>query len=133
MGSEQQRLEANKMNAMRFYQLLVGDYDYEGARNLVGDVYIQHNPYITDGYDALVDAMENNPRWAGRPKMKLEMRYPVAEGDIVYFQVVLAGKQGTKATVWERFRFDSNGKIVEHWDVFQQVDMANAINDAALY
>ena len=136
MSAEQQRLKENKENAMRFYQLLVGDHDYEAAGKLVGDEYIQHNPYILDGYDALVDAMKTHPLWKDRPKWKINMVYPVAEGDLVYFQVVLPPiREGQRATVWERFRFNSDGKIVEHWDAFQTLDMSlsEVVNDAALY
>ena len=64
------------------------------------------------------------------------MVYPVAEGDLVYFQVTLPQiRDGIRATVWERFRFDTEGKIVEHWDAFQIVDMSaqDVINDNALY
>ena len=79
---------------MQFYQMVVGDRDYEGAQALVGDTYSQHNPNVAHGFDALVNAMENNPRWADRRKSDIEMIYPVAEGDLVYFQVVLPAQEG---------------------------------------
>ena len=133
MSQEQERLNHNKQTAMRFYQIVVSDRDYEGARALVGDTYIQHNPDIAHGFDALVHAMENNPKWSNRPKSKREIIYPVAEGDIVYFQVVLPAPEGQRGTVWERFRLDENGKIVEHWDAPVFSDLASSKNDAPLY
>ena len=133
MSQEQERLNHNKQTAMRFYQMVVSDRDYEGARALVGDTYIQHNPDIAHGFDALVHAMENNPKWSNRPKSKREIIYPVAEGDIVYFQVVLPAPEGQRGTVWERFRLDENGKIVEHWDAPVFSDLASSKNDAPLY
>lgn len=118
---------------MQFCQIVVGDRDYEGAQALVGDTYIQHNQNVAHGFDALVNAMENSPRWADRRKSDIEMIYPVAEGDLIYFQVVLPAQEGQRGTVWERFRLDENGKIVEHWDAPFLIDLASAKNDAPLY
>jgi len=133
MSQDQERSNQNKQTAMQFYQMVVGDRDYQGAKALVGDTYIQHNPNLAHGFDALVDAMENNPRWSNRPNSNIEIIYPVAEGDLVYFQVVLPAPEGQRGTVWERFRLDENGKIVEHWDAPVFIDLASANNDAPLY
>jgi len=136
--SEKARLESNKKAATDFYQFLVGDRDYDSARKLVGDVYIQHNPYISDGFDSLVHAMETHPKWKDRPKRKLQFYKIVAEGNHVYFQlneIFPARDDGTPLhfALVELFRFDENGKIVEHWDVLQIAKVKDSVHDKPLF
>ena len=47
------RLEQNKQNAIRFYELMFNDCRPRDAlQKCVGDVYIQHNPHVADGKEA---------------------------------------------------------------------------------
>ena len=73
------------------------------------DSYVQHNPQVPDGIDALVQFLEGPGR---------EMRYRnvfkiIGQGNfvVVYSQVFL----GQELAVFDIFRVD-DGKIVEHWD-----------------
>ncbi|WP_092276727.1 MULTISPECIES: ester cyclase [unclassified Duganella] len=77
---------------------------------------IQHNPNIADGREPAIVELEGLLR---DPNAKFEVRRVVVDGDIavVHFKGTLS-KNGPSAAVIEVFRLE-NGKIVEHWDVFQ--------------
>ncbi len=131
------RSEANKKAALDFIQLILGDRNYEAARKYAGE-YIQHGPTIADGYDALVDALETDPRWKDRPKRKLEFKNASADGDLVYLQMhreIKAKDDGSPARliVVHAFRFNDQGKIDEHWSVSQSVKLKDSVSKHPLF
>jgi len=129
----------NKKNAMAFIQNLVGDRDYEAAKQYVGPNYIQHDPRIAeDGLDALVEALETHPLWKNRPIRKnMKVQNVVAEGDLVYLQYPREGKtlkgDDFRLLVVHVFRFDANGKIDEHWSAAGHVLMKETKNKHPLF
>jgi predicted SnoaL-like aldol condensation-catalyzing enzyme len=132
-----ERSEANKKAALDFFQLILGDRDYEAARKDAGK-YIQHGPTIMDGYDALVEALETDPRWKDRPKRKLEFKNVAADGDLVYLQMhreMKAKDDGSPARVIvvHVFRFNDEGKIDEHWSVNQSVKLNDSVSKHPLF
>ncbi len=92
----------------------------EGGKitNYIGDTYLQHNPNIADGLDGL-------DKFLGYLKEnKISFSYKkihnvVAEGNFVFTQS--EGVIGGKANAfYDLFRVEG-GKIVEHWDVIQEI------------
>ena len=132
-----QRLEQNKQNAMAFYDLMFNQSKpAEAIQRYAGDTYTQHNPHVADGRQAFIDYFERMAR--DYPGKRVSFKRCIAEGNFV----VLHCEQQwpTDATTdpttdankdWaciDIFRFDDNGKVVEHWDVLQVVpgESANA-------
>jgi predicted SnoaL-like aldol condensation-catalyzing enzyme len=131
------RSEANKAAALDFFQLILGDRDYEAARKYAGE-YIQHDPRVGDGYDALVEALETNPIWKNRPKSTVDFKNVAADGDLVYLQThkeIKAHDDGSPARliVVHAFRFNDEGKIDEHWSVNQSVKLKDSISKHPLF
>jgi predicted SnoaL-like aldol condensation-catalyzing enzyme len=131
------RSEANKAAALDFFQLILGDRDYEAARKYAGE-YIQHDPRIGDGYDALVEALETNPIWKNRPKSTVDFKNVAADGDLVYLQThkeIKAHDDGSPArlVVTHLFRFNDAGKIDEHWTFVQSVKLKDSISKHPLF
>ena len=92
----------------------------EATEKYIGNVYLQHNPGVADGGQAFIDAFV--PFLKAHPKSKAEIKRVMADGDLVMLHVhsTVDEKDRGEAVV-DIFRFDEQGKIVEHWDVIQQV------------
>lgn len=118
----------NKKMVADFYQQLFGDKDLSAIDKYIGDVYIQHNPSLPDGKEALKKGAE---QWfKGAPKEKIDIQHLSAEGDLVYIHTKSA--RGPKTvSVLDIFRIN-NGKITEHWDVIQEVP-AKSVNPHPMF
>lgn len=113
--------QRNKKNALAFYEMVFNEHKVkEGTDKYVADTYIQHNPTVADGPKAFIDTFA--PFVKENPNSSAEVKRVAAEGDLVFLHVHSRLNQEDKGeAVVDVFRFDKNGKIVEHWDVIQTV------------
>jgi predicted SnoaL-like aldol condensation-catalyzing enzyme len=75
--------------------------------------YIQHNPQIPNGREALKQLI------SGGGNMKYEMGLVVADGDFVMVHARITGFGPKPLIAVDIFRV-KEGKLVEHWDVLQE-------------
>ncbi|MFG2820489.1 ester cyclase [Kitasatospora sp. NPDC048365] len=123
-------LEANKRTVLAFYRAAIDEKDADAAVGLLGDRYTQHNPRIADGVDGFRDFVATLRR--DFPLLRADVKRLVAEGDHVVAHVHgirVPGGPGT--AIVDIFRFE-NGRIVEHWDVMQQVP-AESLNPHGMF
>lgn len=110
----------NKINAQAFYDLMFNQCEPRKAiEAYAGDVYIQHNPHVADGKEAFIDYFERMAR--DYPGKKTVFKRAIAEDNMVVLHCHQIWPGSDDYAGIDIFRFDDDGKIVEHWDVLQVI------------
>ena len=125
----EKRLARNKHNVVAYYTLALNGKNPARAVKLYGGPsYIQHNPLAANGFPAFISFFKAFE--AKYPDAHISIKRVIAEGDLVVTHSLLTGAEpvygprGTKAV--DIFRVNSQGKIVEHWDVLAQISATSA-------
>lgn len=86
--------------------------DLSAFDHLVAEDYEQHNPQAANGRQGLKDFI------GGVGPLDVRVHRTVADGDLVMAHGHL---RTWNMAVMDIFRFDDDGRIIEHWDVIQPV------------
>lgn len=118
-AADAQQQEANKKNVVEFYEKALNQKDFEAASRYLGPRYTQHNPVAADGPEGLkafIQFLRDK-----FPNSRSEIKRVFADGDYVIVHVHAIREPGTRGrAIIDIFKLEK-GKIVEHWDVAQDI------------
>jgi predicted SnoaL-like aldol condensation-catalyzing enzyme len=89
----------------------------------VGETYTQHNPLVVDGKQAFIDYFVRMAREYPASACTSNVRSRKATSSLHRYQEWLGEAPWAGIDI---LRLDANGKIVEHWDVLQQIPSTSA-------
>ena len=126
----EQNLERNKQNAIAFYRTAFAGNPREAVELYVANQYIQHNPVVEDGKEGFIRYFERMEK--EYPDKSVQFVRAVAEGDLVALHTHQVWPGDEEYVTMDFFRFDEQGKIVEHWDAIQEIPERSA-NENKMY
>lgn len=113
--------ERNTRTVREFYDLAFNQRQPEEAvRKYVGAYYRQHNPKAGDGPAPFIGFV----KWitGENPDLRVDFKRTIAQGNLVAIHSHMMPAAGARGTaVMDIFRLSDDGKIIEHWDVLQDV------------
>lgn len=119
-GTAQSAPADNKAVITAFFRMLFQDKNVDKAlQTYVDKNLIQHDPYLPDGSSAMADFF--GPYLEQHPTASAEIKRMIAEDDLVVVHTLWKeSPEDTGQAVVDIFRL-RDGKIVEHWDVSQDI------------
>jgi predicted SnoaL-like aldol condensation-catalyzing enzyme len=120
--------QANLKAVLELYEKALNQHDFEGAAQHLGPRYIQHNPFAEDGAEGLRKFIAW--RKDKLPNSKSFIKRAFADGDYVILHVHSVREPGTRGVaIVDIYRME-NGKVVEHWDVIQEVPEESKVKNS---
>jgi len=109
----------NRQNAISFYKTAYEGEPRKAVEQYVGKEYLQHNPLVGDGKEPFIAYFERMQK--EYPDKSIQFVRSVAEGDLVALHTYQTWPGDIEYVTMDFFRFDEDGKIIEHWDSMQQI------------
>jgi predicted SnoaL-like aldol condensation-catalyzing enzyme len=123
-AADARQMEANKKTVAAFYDAAINQKDFDAAAKFLGPRFVQHNPRAADGPDGLKAFL--GVLREKFPDYHSEIKRVFADGDYVILHVHNVPTPGARgAAIVDIFKLE-DGKIVEHWDVRQDIPEQSA-------
>jgi len=126
------RAVRNKNNVLGFYDLVINQKKSEEfVGKFISPAYIQYNPLIADGSDALGKFFGRITKT--RPRARVVVHRIIAVGDYVWAHVNFLNlfnddPNDTGIAGVDIYKMDADGRAIEHWDTLQLVgDPKNSV------
>lgn len=121
--------QQNKANAIAYYKMAYEGHPAEAVKLYAGNDYKQHNPQVADGKAGFIAYFDRMAR--DFPDKTIRFVRAVAEDNLVVLHTHQVWPATDKKSMEEYvtmdfFKFDSHGKIIEHWDAIQQIPDTSA-------
>jgi predicted SnoaL-like aldol condensation-catalyzing enzyme len=122
------QLENNKRIVREYYELAFNEQKPEEAvAKYMGSYYRQHNPQAADGAEPFINFVKYFTQTY--PDLHVDIKQMIAEGDLVVVHSHITRHADDRGlAVIDMFRLE-DGKVVEHWDVIQEIPESAANNN----
>lgn len=122
------RPQRNKALVLDAMTALFQRHDASAVERLYAPDYVQHNPDIPQGRDALQALVANLS-----DAVQYEPGLVIAEGDLVAIHGRIRGWAEAPQVVVDIFRIE-HGRLAEHWDVLQnEAPVATAVGSVSMF
>ena len=132
VNSNDSRAVRNKDIVLRLYDLMITQKKSEEATaKYISPAYIQHNPLIPDGSEALGKFFGKVTK--KRARARVVVHKIIAVGDYVFAHVNFLNlfnddPTDTGIAGVDIYKMDANGMAIEHWDTLQPIgDPKNSV------
>jgi predicted SnoaL-like aldol condensation-catalyzing enzyme len=123
-ATDAKQMEENKKVVLQLYEAAINQKDFEAAAKFLGPHYTQHNPNAMDGAEGLKSFLAFLR--AKFPNYHSDIKRVFADGDYVILHVHNVPTPGVRGNaIVDIFRLE-DGKVVEHWDVKQEIPEKSA-------
>ncbi len=125
------KTEANKALAIALIEdVLMGKNPGNITEHISAEQYDQHNPGIKDGLDGIVEAVEYLTAQNNMFKYT-KIHKVLGEGNFV-LSISEGEWSGKPQVFYDLFRM-KDGKVVEHWDVIQEIPSEGLANENGMF
>ena len=100
---------------------------------LVADDYVEHNPTMTGNKTGLLETLEKMFTTELTEPVKYDLKRIYADEDYVITHSHFQGNPGVDVSVIDIFRINEPGKIIEHWDIIQEIPDTSMNNNTMFY
>jgi predicted SnoaL-like aldol condensation-catalyzing enzyme len=106
--------ELNKELALRAFDALFNQRDFDAAAAMWSADYIQHSTHVGPGRSGIFERVRSLPT-----TFRYENALAVAEGDFVVLHGRFSGQGQPRPMIVVNILRVENGRLAEHWDVIQ--------------
>ena len=117
----------NAKLVLDFVQHIMNDHDFEYIKTKFGeDPYVQHNRNMNDGVDGVIEYLKAFVK--SFPEFSYDVKSVTVDGNLVNIHSHATvkskhrGNQNKGLNIIDTWKVE-NGKLVEHWDAVQPIDL----------
>jgi predicted SnoaL-like aldol condensation-catalyzing enzyme len=122
--------KSNKETAIEFLSLCASGDVLRAFEQHAGPHFKHHNPHFKSDRDSLIQAMQESDK--DEPNKAFNVKQAIADGDTVAVYSELQRAEADIAYAVVHIAKFENGKIVEMWDVVQEVPK-DSPNDLGMF
>ncbi|MEV0894044.1 nuclear transport factor 2 family protein [Promicromonospora sp. MEB111] len=112
--TEDDQAKRNTQIVLTAMRELFAEKDLTALERYWAEPYVQHSPQLPDGLDTLRSAVPGLQGFSWEPQRI------AAQGDLVFTHSIVHGWAAGPVVIVDIYRLE-NGRIVEHWDVVQDL------------
>ena len=129
--SRSEEEKSNMSIALSFLSSLTS-LDEEKVASFLSDDFIQHNPSIPGDKQGTIEKLTQ--LFSEDPEsFKLDIKRIYVDGNFVIIHSHLQISDQTNSSIIDIFKIGNNGKIIEHWDVIQEIPEVSLNENTMFY